>query len=71
MRALQLYETRAVKAFVSGMRDKRRQSLLWDVLTEQGWTWQNAKAGMHMLLDDRRRSKRHGNGGRENLLPQV
>ena len=58
MRAVQLYETRAVKAFVSGIREKSRQSRLWEILTEQGWTWQNARVGMRMLLDDRRKRRR-------------
>ncbi|MCJ1429353.1 hypothetical protein MMC29_007266, partial [Sticta canariensis] len=42
-RAVRLHETRAVKAFVSGMSDKQQRAQLWETLTEEGWTWQNAR----------------------------
>lgn len=57
-RAVRLYETRAVKAFVSGMSDKHERALLWEALAEEGWTWQNAREGIRRMVSDGRKRKR-------------
>lgn len=61
VRAMQLYENRAAKAFVCGMRDKHRRMELWERLTEQGWTWQQLRKEMQWMLESERRRK----GGRK------
>lgn len=57
-----MYETRAVKAFVSGIREKRQQEMVWETLDEDGWSWQNARKVLRkILLNDRRKgNKRKG-----------
>lgn len=57
-RAVRLYETRAVKAFVCGMTDKHQRALLWDTLAEEGWTWQNARENIRRMVNDGRKRKR-------------
>ncbi|MCJ1468254.1 hypothetical protein MMC07_006882 [Pseudocyphellaria aurata] len=57
-RAIRLYETRAVKAFVSGMSDKHQRALLWETLTEEGWTWQNARENIRRMVSDGKKRKR-------------
>jgi hypothetical protein len=54
---MQLYETRAAKAFVCGMRDKHRRMELWERLTEQGWTWQHLRKEMQWMLEREKRRK--------------
>lgn len=53
-----MYETRAVKAFVSGIREKRQQETLWETLDEDGWSWQNARKILRKIhLNDRKKGK--------------
>lgn len=60
-RAVRLHEARAVKAFVCGMSDMHQRALLWEMLAEEGWTWQNAREGIRgMLNDGRKRTRRDG-----------
>lgn len=58
-KAVQLYEKRAVKAFVTGLAAKSLRLSLWERLDEVGWTWQKAREEIHKTLKaGRRRSKR-------------
>lgn len=57
VRAMQLYENRATKAFVCGMRDQYRRMELWERLTEQGWTWQQLRKEMQWMLEGEKRRR--------------
>lgn len=59
-KAVQLYEKRAVKAFVTGLAVKSLRLNLWERLDEIGWTWQKAREEIHKILKaGGRRSKRN------------
>ena len=60
LKAVELYERRAVKAFVSGITAESLRFGLWERLDEVGWTWQKAREEIHKHLQGgRRRSKRN------------
>lgn len=63
VRAMQLYEKRAAKAFVCGLRDKRRRMELWERLTERGWSWQRLRREMQGMVE--REGERRGDWGRK------
>ena len=52
------YEVRAVRTFVSGMKDKYAQHLLTERLNKAGWTWVMAKQELHRMIEDGRKRKR-------------
>lgn len=64
---MQLYEKRAAKAFVCGLRDKGRRMELWERLTEGGWSWQLLRKEMQWMLECEGvgKGKGKGKGGRE------
>lgn len=62
VRAMQLYEKRAAKAFVCGLRDKYRRMELWERLTERGWSWQQLRKEMQWMLEGERMGKGNGKG---------
>ena len=68
-----MYETRAVKAFVSGIREKRQQEMLWETLDEDGWSWQNARKVLRKVhLNHRRKwNKKKKLGRHEPAMPET
>lgn len=71
VRAMQLYEKRAAKAFVCGLRDKRRRMELWERLTERGWTWQLLRKEMLWMVECERRGRGKGKGKGEERKVSV
>lgn len=57
-RAVQLYERRAVKAFVTGIASKNLRMNLWERLDEEGWTWQKAREQTHKMMKDRQKKSK-------------
>lgn len=53
-----MYETRAVKLFVSGIREERQQEMLWETLDEDGWSWQNARKVLRVHLNHRKKGNK-------------
>ena len=51
------YESRAVKIFVQGLRDKYAQQLLENRLEMVGWTWEKAKEEIQCMLDKGRKRR--------------
>ena len=57
-RATRLYEVRAAKACVCGMRDERLQRELWERISEQGnWTLQRVREEMQCMVECEKRRK--------------
>lgn len=50
-RAMQLFEKRLVKAFVTGFADKSLRLALWEKLDERGWTWQQAREETQRIME--------------------
>lgn len=66
-RAMELYETRATKAFVCGIRDQMHRTDLWDRVAEQGWTYQQLRKEMQRILEGEGKGKKRRKRGKMSL----
>ncbi|KAL8729830.1 MAG: hypothetical protein Q9166_004471 [cf. Caloplaca sp. 2 TL-2023] len=57
--ALRESEARAVKAYIQGMRQRFRRKPVWDALEGKGWTWENARHEIQMIIDEGKRRRQN------------
>lgn len=62
LEAVELYEKRAVKGFVTGITVENLRFGLWERLDEVGWTWQKAREEIHKYIEGRRRRSKSNLG---------
>ena len=53
-----MYENRVVKAFVQGLREKHRRTLLKKSMEKKGWRWVSANEEMAAMVEASKRNEK-------------